>query len=499
MGRTIIIYGKQHSGKTNFLASASLDFDPLSAGACLCTPSESARDQIAQLRGIGPSAVITTLHADDYPLDWWPGPKTLPVFASYFDQRTGSLNAPPKRALEAGGIPKRSEVKRSVKGEDGKLTEIIESVWTASDARDPDQLAAVQRWADSVAYWRAKGLDPNRKFFWAPPGSCRGELAVFWTPHQDVIITDWQRIQGGLARWRGFVKTSSLDQPVDYRELGTQLGPFVERILEYMEKSPINFMIDSHPKEPGTSRGSSELEPGGWMAPTRSSAPKIASYTSIIAMLRPPNANVGVAVGSAWKPGKVTGELEKVGGGGDGDWDVMDLVVKPTVALEPLADAGLTSVLSYWPSADLEGARWITRDREKVLWSGGCPGALFGLYAGAGFSATYPFVVPKFIRAACSLAVQASAPDELYRAASAAVDNDAQAQAALGQCASSADRDRREEAFKTWALQEAYAAFVAAGRRVQKRQRNKALWGGEKAAESAGAGVGASASKSASG
>lgn len=457
MARVYWVYGEQFMGKTMLLASAAPPVpEKKSLGSCLFSPSAAVRQQVQQTRGFTPISVVTTLHGEDFPVDWWQGAGNRPYLVRWIDDRVGSIEKPPVRALKAGAVIVRD-------------TNAKPARWTVPDAEnlDPAQVAGVAAWKASAAYWREKGYSTTERYFWAPPGSAEGELAGLWTPHSSVCISDWQRIQMDMERWRGFVKISAADDAPNYMNLGTELTPLIMRILRWFESSPLTVFIDSHPRSPGTRMGSSDVAAGGPWLPTREGAKQPISTLAMAVYLTP--ANVEITLESARrKSGAKLAEGEAQSAAPS--WSIDDLVANTVVTLPHLSEAGFTSVLRHFPSSDPLRNVWLTRDRENVLWPGGCPGALYGLYAGAGKASSYPCAMYTFIERACLLAAGASKIEEVYKAVGAAMREEAGAAEVAGLLAGldPVEAEARRYSLTVWALQEATAAFTAAARSKSK-------------------------------
>lgn len=413
MSRIVAIGAKQHSGKTIAAKKAA-------PYACdFVTDPDAHRATVTTHLGFRPSAVSQMFHdMDDNPMGIVKSsghPKLRDAIAS----RTGSMNSPPS-------APSGSA-----------------------------------KWHASVKKAKEDGYDPNRAYFWSNPSWHEGDDADVFLPHDSILLDDWQFIVANvISRAGDTVKDKNGD--IDYMEIGKSIGVPLGRVFLWLRQQPIHVVLTSHLRKPGKVRDGTDIDAGGIMMATRSGAEPVLSTMWQTLLMRPPAAtaervSVG-AMGVKVTGGKIEGPLELLDADDDLDPDL--IFAKPATTLEGLER--FANLFVHFPPGDPGLNNWLTRDQSGVLWSGGCPGALYGLYAGAGKETDYPFQMRKVVTVACKEALKATKADDLYRAAMAGLNAD-ESFAAL-RADSSPDATQRKLAILKWALHEAYATWIAAAR-----------------------------------
>lgn len=411
MGRIYAIGGKQHSGKT---VSASM----AAPEACAFVVDPVAHRAMVETKlGLRPGAALTMLHeAGDNLLGVAQG-ETYPKLRTTLEGRMGSMTKP------------------------GKV------------------LAKSPTWAASVAAAEKAGVDKDKVFFWSPPSAHEGEASRIWLPHSEILIDDWQFIVANIV---DVMRPAILDKngDIDGLKLGAVIGTPIKSFFIWLQTTPLNVILTSHLKKPGKVRDGVEIDAGSIVMPTRTGAGEILATFEMVTLMRPAAATVervssGDHVGVKVTGGKVGSELDVISDDDELDFDAW--VAKPATVLEGLEE--LSNLFVHYPAGDPGINNWLTRDRSGVLWAGGCPGAIYGLYVGAGKARDYPFSVPQFIQTAAKEAVSAKTAEDLYRIVAAALRGDA----AFGDVwGAEPVAVRRRLALQQWGLHEAHAAWVAA-------------------------------------
>ena len=413
MSRIVAIGAKQHFGKTIAAKKAA-------PYACdFVTDPAAHRATIASNLGFRPRAATNFFHDLEDSILATPKGKSHPKLRDAIESRTGSMEKPP-----------------SLCGASGK-------------------------WPASVKKAKEEGYDPVRPYFWSNPSWHEGDDEDVYLPHDSIFLDDWQFMLNTCVSKAGdAVKDKNGD--TDYMEIGKQIGVPLSRVFLWPRQQPIHVVLTSHLRKPGKVRDGTDIDAGGIMMATRSGAEPVLSTMWQTILMRPPAAtaekvSVG-AMGVKVTGGKIEGPLELLDA--DDDLDPEAIFAKPATTLEGLER--FANLFVHYPPGDPGLNNWLTRDQSGVLWPGGCPGALYGLYAGAGKEADYPFQMQKAIVVACKEAFKATKADDLYRAATVGLDAD-ESLAAL-RADNSPDATQRKLAILKWALHEAYATWIAAAR-----------------------------------
>lgn len=409
MGRIFGIGGKQHHGKT-IAATAAAPY-----AFAFVVDVDAYRASIETRLGVRPLAACALMHdPSDSMLGIVGG---VPKIRAIIENRTGSIEKPPK--ITAGSAT----------------------------------------WAASIEAAKKVGVDPKRVYVWSQPSSHEGANAGIWLPHDSILIDDWQFIVTCCVEKAGDVVRDKNGE-IDSMKLGAHIGVPIRQFFIWLGTQPISVVLTSHLKKPGKVRDGIEIDAGSIAMPTRTGAGEILATFEMVTMLRPAAATVERIVAGEYgvkvTGGRVGSELDVLDADDDLDFDAW--VAKPATVLEGLES--FSNLFVHFPPGDPGGNNWLTRDRSGVLWAGGCPGALYGLYAGAGKSRNYPFRMPKFIAEAAEKSVSAEKAEDLYRIAAEALQNDSDFSVALQDTTHGGAQ--RRLALLTWALHEGHAAWVAA-------------------------------------